>query len=262
MNMAGMKMNLKPVEYAAQIIMTTEQLAKFYECEPHNITKNYNENKEHFAEGKHYFKLEGEELKKLRITFSDLQISAMTRTLYLWTKRGAARHAKMLGTDKAWEVFEVLEENYFSGRKTSENVQMLKPSAIVDEIGLARDSIKNVFKVKEGIALAKAMTLVEEYIGKELTQLKQLIPAAEHETGFMNATQLGEKLGGFTAREVNKILEEADMQYRDGRDWRLTEEGAEYGEEMPYTKNGHSGYQIRWSEKILEELPKAIMEVC
>ena len=31
--------------------------------------------------------VENEELKKLRMTFSHLQISPKTRTLYLWTKR-------------------------------------------------------------------------------------------------------------------------------------------------------------------------------
>ncbi len=43
--------------------------------------------------------------------------------LYLWTKRGAARHAKMLSTDRAWEVFEQLEDTYFNrdaGRDTAE----------------------------------------------------------------------------------------------------------------------------------------------
>lgn len=27
-----------------------------------------------------------------------------------------------------------------------------------------------------------------------------------------------------------------------------------YGEEMPYTRNGHSGYQIRWNVSVLDEL--------
>ena len=36
----------------------------------------------------------------------------------LWTERGAARHAKMLETDKAWDVFEQLEDSYFSAITT------------------------------------------------------------------------------------------------------------------------------------------------
>ena len=42
-------------------------------------------------EGKHYFKLEGDDLNNLRVSETYLQISPMTRMLYLWTERGAAR---------------------------------------------------------------------------------------------------------------------------------------------------------------------------
>lgn len=105
------------VVFNDQPVVTTEQLAEFYGCEPSNIKKNYNSNTSRFVAGKHFFKLEGEELKKLRVTFSDLQISSMTRSLMLWTKQGAARHSKMLGTDRAWDMFDLLEENYFNQKE-------------------------------------------------------------------------------------------------------------------------------------------------
>ncbi len=242
--------NLKPVEYSAQLIITTEQLANFYECDSHNITKNFNENKEHFIEGKHFFKIEGEEVKKLRVTFGDLQISPMTRTLYLWTKRGAARHAKMLGTEKAWDVFELLEENYFNPKKALP----MRPCTIVEEIGLAKDSIKNVFGVQDGIALAQATSMVEEFVGKDLTQLKILIPAAVHEVGTLTPTAIGEKLGGLSGKKINKKLVAQGFQVKDGKDYKLTDEGKRYGELIPYSRHGHSGYQIRWNENILNVL--------
>lgn len=103
-----------PVDYNGVRVLTTEQLAAAYECEPNNIKKNFNANKEHFTEGRHYYKVEGDELNNLRVTFSDLQISPKTRCLYLWTCRGASRHCKMLGTEKAWEMYDNLEENYFN----------------------------------------------------------------------------------------------------------------------------------------------------
>lgn len=108
--------DLVPVDYSGQRVLTTEQLAQAYECEPKQIKQNFNNNKEHFEEGKHYFKLEGEALKNLRVENIDLQISPKTRFLYLWTRRGASRHSKMLGTEKAWEMFDALEENYFNPR--------------------------------------------------------------------------------------------------------------------------------------------------
>ena len=103
-----------PVDYNGVRVLTTEQLAAAYECEPNNIKKNFNANKEHFTEGRHYYKVEGDELNNLRVTFSDLQISPKTRCLYLWPCRGASRHCKMLGTEKAWEMYDNLEENYFN----------------------------------------------------------------------------------------------------------------------------------------------------
>lgn len=42
-----------------------------------------------------------------------MQISSKARSLYLWTERGAARHAKMLETDEAWSFFEKMEDAYF-----------------------------------------------------------------------------------------------------------------------------------------------------
>ena len=108
--------DLIPVEYRAERVLTTEQLAQAYECGTDNIKRNFSNNKEHFEEGKHFFKLEGDELKDLRGKNIHLQISPKTRCLYLWTRRGASRHSKMLGTDKAWEMFDALEENYFNPR--------------------------------------------------------------------------------------------------------------------------------------------------
>jgi hypothetical protein len=102
------------IEHEGARVLRTDQLSDIYECEPSNIKKNFNANKDRFVEGKHYYKLEGKDLDNLRVTFSDLQISPMTRSLYLWTRRGASRHCKMLGTDKAWEMFDLLEDRYFN----------------------------------------------------------------------------------------------------------------------------------------------------
>jgi hypothetical protein len=118
-------------------VVTTELLAQLYGTEPVRIQQNYQRNKERFFEGKHFYKVAGEELKilrlslresqTLRITFGDLQISPKTRSLILWTERGAARHAKMLETDQAWEVFEKLEDCYFSQKTDSSEVTSVKP---------------------------------------------------------------------------------------------------------------------------------------
>ncbi|HEI6739458.1 TPA: ORF6N domain-containing protein [Yersinia enterocolitica] len=110
---------LKPILHNQIPVITTELLAQLYDTEILNIQVNFNRNKERFVEGKHFFKAIGEELKSLRLTLSKSQnpISIKTRSLILWTERGAARHAKMLETNQAWEVFEKLEDCYFSQNK-------------------------------------------------------------------------------------------------------------------------------------------------
>lgn len=95
-------------------VITTNLLAQLYCTDEVNIRMNFQRNTDRFIEGKHYFKVYGAELKNLRLSLSELQISPKTRSLILWTERGAARHAKMLDTDQAWEVFEKLEDSYFN----------------------------------------------------------------------------------------------------------------------------------------------------
>lgn len=85
--------DLQIVEYRAQRVVTTEQLAAGYGATEQMITNNFNRNKSRFVEGKHYFKLSGEEVEILRNSFRGVQISNKARSLTLWTERGAANHA-------------------------------------------------------------------------------------------------------------------------------------------------------------------------
>ena len=43
-------------------VAITAQLAEFYECEEHNITRNFNNNKERFKVKDHYFRLVGRQV--------------------------------------------------------------------------------------------------------------------------------------------------------------------------------------------------------
>lgn len=109
---------LSPITHNQIPVITTELLAQLYGTEPVRIRQNHHENKDRFVEGKH-FKVVGDELRNLRVAlnYSQNPISPKVRSLILWTERGAARHAKMLETDQAWEVFEKLEDCYFSQKQ-------------------------------------------------------------------------------------------------------------------------------------------------
>jgi len=106
--------NLITTEYQNQRILTTAQLAECYETSTDVISKNFNRNTERYQEGKHFYCLEGEALKGfLQSSICPMRNENKIRTLYLWTEKGALLHAKSLGTDKAWEVYDLLVETYF-----------------------------------------------------------------------------------------------------------------------------------------------------
>ncbi|MEB5953691.1 ORF6N domain-containing protein [Escherichia coli] len=127
---------LSPITHNQIPVITTELLAQLYGAEVKNIQNNYARNAERFIEGKHFFKVAGDALKNLRVALNysqnlqpslrGVQISPKARSLILWTERGAARHAKMLETDQAWDVFEKLEDCYFRQKDPSAPVSCQK----------------------------------------------------------------------------------------------------------------------------------------
>ncbi|MFJ5485670.1 ORF6N domain-containing protein [Pectobacterium actinidiae] len=106
--------SLSVISHNGVHVITTDLLAQLYGTDAARIRKNHSRNKIRFVCGKHYYKVSGSELEGLRVSLRHSQISPRTRSLILWTERGAARHAKMLETDQAWDVFEKLEECYFN----------------------------------------------------------------------------------------------------------------------------------------------------
>ncbi|MXE58643.1 ORF6N domain-containing protein [Escherichia coli] len=99
-------------------VITTELLAKLYGTKIKNISDNFLNNTTRFVVGKHYFKIEKSELREFKDRPETIGlVGKNARSLILWTERGVARHAKMLETDQAWEVFEKLEDCYFSQKQ-------------------------------------------------------------------------------------------------------------------------------------------------
>lgn len=126
--------SLPPLTYKGLPVVTTEMLAKAYGCTAKSIQVNFANNRERFTEGKHFYSLTNGEIKDFGLHSKSfgLQISAKARHLTLWLERGAARHAKMLNTDQAWDVFEMLEETFFRVVKPTEQPSALTPSTADD----------------------------------------------------------------------------------------------------------------------------------
>ena len=108
--------NLTVTEYKNIRVLTTQQIAEAYGTDTKIISKNFSRNKERYIEGKHFICLEGEELKEFK-TKRHFDDSSRINKLYLWAEKGAFLHAKSLNTDKAWEVYDRLVDEYFEKPK-------------------------------------------------------------------------------------------------------------------------------------------------
>ncbi|EFJ1799765.1 hypothetical protein HIJ22_001369 [Escherichia coli] len=176
---------LSPITHNQIPVITTELLAQLYDTEILNIQVNFTRNKERFVEGKHFFKAVGEELKNLRLTLSKSQnpISPKTRSLILWTERGAARHAKMLETDQAWEVFEKLEDCYFSQcekntgkqEKSTNKLSAKEANSLVWLWDYANRSQSNAMAYGEGLPLPDSYDAPDPRI-KQLARRSTVTP--------------------------------------------------------------------------------------
>ena len=139
--------NLLPVEYRGEKVLSTRQLSDAYGCHISNIHHAFKDAKEHFVEGIHYFRIEGEELKEFKQYLAQLQAqisevnnvhtaelpcTKLASSLILWTKRGAIRLCKMIGTQEAWDMFGVLEDNYFE-KNNGEDLKIETPFELEEE---------------------------------------------------------------------------------------------------------------------------------
>ena len=125
---------------------------------------------------------------------------------------------------------------------------------LVSAILLIGEAVAKVPGVKPGIASAATLTCIHENTGIATEALRRALPPAADPICALNATQLG-KLLNRSAKAANQMLAASGFQFRNDRDeWELTESGEAWGEAMPYSRKGHSGYQILWNPAVADHL--------
>lgn len=237
---------LVKIEFKNQRILTTEQLAGVYETETKRISENFNYNKERFQEGKHYHLLQGEELKKFKTQYGNCGVvNKNSSQLYLWTERGADRHCKMLGTDKAWEQFDNLEETYF---RVKEDTTFKLPSNY-------KEALLQLVQAEDE---KEVLTLGNKQKDQLIGELK---PRADYtdnilkNTGLVTITQISKDYG-MTAHEMNVMLHDLKIQYKQSEQWLLYvshhDKGYTHSETIPITRSdGRKDVKMitKWTQK-------------
>ena len=172
-------------------------------------------------------------------------------------------YALVLGSRKAeakrfkrWVTHEVLPAIRKTGSYAVPAIAAL-PAPTQDRVTsllLIGEAVAKVPGVKAGIAMAATLTCIHENTGLAIETLRRALPAANEPICSLNATQLG-KLAGLSAKTTNLRLANLGLQVRNERDeWELTEIGEAWAEAMPYSRNGHSGYQILWNPTGAQEM--------
>lgn len=196
------------ITYRNQRVVTTESLAVGYGTTSVRIQQNFARNEQRFVEGKHFFKITGDELKSFRLSFSEV-VNKHTTSLILWTERGASRHAKMLETELAWEFFEQLEDHYFNLREVH---GVMLPN-ISDPIMLAR-------------AWADAMEAKQQAEELAYQQAEYIEHLESLFTDGLSPVQFCKRLNGVNTSKINTWLMGANWLYDDNPDgcsaqWRV-----------------------------------------
>ena len=207
---------LQNIEHQKQRVLLTQQLAESYGTDNKSISYNFNHNKERYQEGKHYFLLQGNDLKAFR-EIHDLPNNL--NKVYLWTERGAFLHAKSLNTDKAWEVYDSLVEHYFNSKEA-------KPSLLPTNYKEA---------LLQLVAQVEANEKLELECRMKDQQLGELKPKADYcdlilqSKALINISQIAKDYG-MSGKAMNKLLRDLGVQYKQSNQWLL------------YSKYQNSGY--------------------
>lgn len=229
------------VEYQNQRVLTTNQLAEVYGTSTDNIKKNFSNNKERFVEGKHYYCLEGKNLKEFKNRVNDIHlVGKNANTLYLWTEQGASRHCKILDTDQAWKQFDVLEETYFRVKQNALQLPQSYPEALRE--------LANKYEEIEALKL-------EDCKNKQI--IGELRPKATYYDTILNSpslisTTVIAKDYGRTAASLNELLHNLKIQYKKGGTWFLYQKYAQQGYTNSttfVTKKGNTNVTMKWTQK-------------
>ena len=158
---------------------------------------------------------------------------------------------------KRWITHDVLPSIRRTGSYVSAGVVAALPSPTQDRVSallLIGAALAKVPGVKHGIAMAATLTCIYENTGLVIETMRRALPANDEPMPAINPTQLGRQLG-LAARSVNARLAAMGLQLRNDRDeWELSEKGQTWGEALPYSRNGHSGYQILWRPEVIDQM--------
>lgn len=241
---------LPVIEWKGQRVITTAQLADVYGATDVKIKQNYSNNAERFKEGEHYYLLKGSDLKAFKNMVENFDlVGKNANQLYLWTRRGASRHCKMLGTDKAWEQFDALEENYYNQAQTViPTGEELMALAVIEAHKMLEQKDKQIHELETEVVEMNNIIL-------EMQPKVNYVDLILNSKSTVLVTQIAQDYG-ISAKAFNKMLKELGVQRKVGKQWILYRQyqglGYVHSKTIDITRsNGRSDVvmQTEWTQK-------------
>lgn len=208
---------LKVIEQNGERVLTTQQLAESYETNPEYLNRNFSNNRDRYKQGKHFILLEGEQLKEYKLTTGKNDDSLVrVNKLYLWTEKGAWLHAKSLNTDKAWEAYELLVDEYYRLQN-----QMNLPTTYKQALLQLVEQVEKTEKLE----LANAQ---KDQIIHELQPKATYYDLVLQNKSLLSVSKIAKDYG-MSGKRMNKLLNELGIQYKQGDCWLLYQKHADKG---------------------------------
>lgn len=226
------KNQLQVIEYNNQRVLLTTHLAESFGGTDKQISDNFNNNKNRYVIGKHYYLLQGQELRGFKSDYENFGFAPNLNKLYIWTEKGAWMHAKSLNTDQAWDAYEMLVDEYY---RQKENVQMI-PRSFPEALRLAAELAEK----NEALSLQNAQ---KEQIISELKPKATYYDLVLQTKSVLAISKIAKDYG-MSATAMNRLLHELGVQYKQGECWLL------------YQKHADKGYTQSKTQVIDEERSK------
>ena len=174
--------------------VTDKMIAEIHGIKTIHVRENINKNLSRFREGIDYI-----DMKKvidivdnnllLSIGYSKMQISK-SDAIYLLSERGYAKLIKIMDSDKAWEIHDILMDEYFSMRKT------IREYISATDLAMLK-VLKSKNKQETMIALKEYNELVVKPLQDTIERQKPIVGLAEMRI---------DKKGCYSLTDVTKSL--------------------------------------------------------
>lgn len=254
--------DVQVVEYRGERVVTFKQIDAVHGRPEGTARRNFNENRERFVEGEDFVELTANEI---RTQSMQAVFAARTGKGIILTRRGYLKLTKPMNDDRAWTVFNDMLDRYFAFQQP---IAAAAAASISDprEIRLVTNQALKLAKLAglDGVhAFHAASAQTFRITGYDTLAAMGLarLPAPEDEKPLI-LTQIGERLGGLSARTVNILLQQHGFQSKDERDeWVPSERGRDAGAHYVVAARKHAegtAYQLVWHPRIVASLRDAM----